>query len=177
MTQKKASNMTPNTRLACVISMRLRVIIIGVVAFAAVAGISSHLVLTAQKTSGSHSLGLAASIVGYTNRTDGARQAMLEVRNRGPQSIWLDNHVTVHYWDTVRSSDSHILPSAGELKPGAKQLFCIPAPAHQIRWRAEIGGVNQLEIAVKEKLRGTVFPKDHPFELHLQYSQTEWIAP
>jgi hypothetical protein len=157
--------------------MRLCVIITGVVALAVIAGIWTYLALTGQETSGPQSSGLAISVVGYTNQAGGQRHAMLEVINRGGQSIWLNDFVAVHYFDTIRNSDWHSLTNAGELKPGATQLFCFPAPNHQLRWRAEFGGVNQREITVKQRLRGTVLLKDYPFVLHPHYSQTEWITP
>jgi hypothetical protein len=157
--------------------MRVRIIIFAVILLIAIGGISAYLALTAQEQSGPQSSGLAASIVGYTNSVGEPRKAMLEVRNRGQQSIWLNDFVTIQYFDTARSSDFLQLTNAGELKSGATQLFCIPAPTHQLRWRAEIGGVNQREITVKQKLKGTSLFKDYPFVLHPHYSQTDWITP
>jgi hypothetical protein len=88
------------------------------------------------------------------------------VRNREEQSIWLNDFVTIQYFDTVRSSDFLRLTNADELKPGATQSFYISAPTFQLRWRAEIGGVNQREITVKQKLKGTSLFKEYPFVLH-----------
>src|SRR6185369_2353411 len=108
--------------------MRVRIIFLGVILLIAIRGISAYLALTPQGRSGPQSSGLAASIVGCTNSVGELRKAMVEVRNRGQQSIWLNDFVTIQYFDTARSSDSLRLTNAVELKSGATQLFCISAP-------------------------------------------------
>ena len=135
--------------------MRFRLVIVGVIVIAAIATILTYHALTVQKTSGPHSSGLAVSLVGYTNRAKGTRDVILEVRNRGHQSVWLNDFVTVYYFDTTHSGDSHSLSNAGWLPPGAMQSICFPVPTQQLRWRAEIGGVDQLELSVKQKLKET----------------------
>jgi hypothetical protein len=158
-------------------AIRRRIAIALVICIAAISYFVVYRFLTVQETSGPDSHSLVISFIGFTNRFDAGRDAILSVSNRGRQSVWLNNYLSVHYFDSVRSSDFHELTNAAELRPKTAQICFIPAPTNEIRWRAEIGGVNQHEINFKQKLKRTPLFNDYPFVLHPRYSQTEWIAP
>lgn len=125
---------------------------------------------------------LVLSLLARTNGT-----VVVSLKNTGNQQFVIDEYASIEYLNPENpeeyfAEDFHSFTnSLFTLLPGAAFQVSFPAPTKHLKWRVNIRGVGQRQLARKKLMRRalnwTVVFRQDTLVLDSEYAQTDWIAP